>query len=483
MLKDSQGTISSTTETYERMKERWALPTTLMGGEIAMKSAGTTYLPKEPMETDAQYNVRLARTTLENWFEYAVMNHTGRVFNKPIKLSDDTPEIIVNYCNNIDLMGSNINNFYRQVFIDLLVKGISYVYVDYPKTLEEMTLADELDLGLRPYAIHLKAEQIIQARSTNINGRVVLSRLHVLETVEIPDGQWSTKFVEQVRVLYPGYWELYRQSDGNKGWNLVDSGKTSLSYIPLFPIYCQKVGFYEGKSNLQNLANLNRALWQSMSDQMNIVHVTRIPILYATGFNDEEELNVSASTAIFGPPGSDLKYIEHTGSAIGAGRDELTDLRERMTMESLAALSENDYTAKGKALDVSDNNSALQDLALRLQDLINSVNNCLCDWESIEREGTAIVDTDFGLHLRDGSISNILLKMRQNGSLSLEAFQKEMKRYSVLSIDHDIEEDVKKLEEEKEKNLKQTSYLNEKGEQVVGDDEEDDLDTGKPRVE
>lgn len=475
--------VNSTSDAYERMKEGWALPVTLMGGEIAMKNARTTYLPKEPMENDAQYAVRLSRTTLENWFEYAVTNHTGRVFNKPIKLSDDMPDIIVTYNNNLDLMGSTLNNFYRQVFIDMLVKGISYVYVDYPRTVEEMTLADEQSLGFRPYAIHIKAEQLLQARSTNINGRVVLTRAHISETVEVPDGKWSTKFTEQIRVLYPGYWELYRQDTNNKGWDLVDAGKTSLDYIPLFPIYCQKVGFFEGKTNLQNLANLNRACWQSLSDQMNIVHVTRIPILYATGFDSSEELTVGAGSAIYGPPGADLKYVEHSGAAISAGRDEINDLRERMTMETLSAISEQNSTATGKSLDVSDNNSSLQDLALRLQDLINKVNNCMCDWEGIGREGTALVDTDFGLHLRDGSISNILLKMRQNGSLSLEAFQKEMKRYSVLSVDHDIEEDIKRLEKEKEEKLKQTSYINEYGKQVVGDDEEDNLDTGKPRVE
>lgn len=482
MTVNTKGTVHSTTEVYERMAERWELPLTLMGGEKAMKDADRKYLPQEPMESDKAYENRKQRSSLHNYYKWAIENHTGRVFNKPIKLSDDTPEIITDYNKNLDLMGNNINNFYRGVFKDMLIKGISYIYVDYPRTQEDLTLADEMDMGLRPYCIHVKAEQVIQARSASINGRVVLIRAHIREEVEVPDGKWDTKIVEQIRVLYPGAWEVWRPTD-NREWVVVDAGETNLDYIPLFPLYYMKVGFFEGHSGLQTLAELNRAHWQSMSDQMNITHVARVPILFGTGFDNEEDLQIGSNSAILGPLGSELRYVEHSGAATKDGLKELESLETRMLIESLEVVNDNDYTATGKALDFSDNNASLQDLALRLQDVITQVNGVLCDWSNIDREGYALVDTDFGLHLRDGSVSNILLKMRQNGSLSLEAFQKEMKRYSVLSPDHDIEEDIKLLEEEKEKKMDQMNYQNEEGKQVVGDENAEDLDTGKPRVE
>jgi hypothetical protein len=484
MIVNANGTVHSTTDAYERMAERWELPVTLMGGERAMKAADRTYLPQEPMESDAQYENRKARSTLENFYKWAVENHTGRVFNKPIKLTDDTPEEIITFNKNIDLMGSSINEFYRAVFTDMLVKGISYTYVDYPRSPADMSLAEEMGLGLRPYAIHIKAEQLIQAVPRNVNGRIVLVRAHIRESVTEPYGQWGSTVTEQIRVLYPGYWEVWRSTE-KRTWTLYDTGETSLSYIPLFPLYCKKAGFFEGESNLQTLSDLNRALWQSLSDQMNITHVARVPILFGTGFDSEESLVVGTNSAILGPENSTLKYVEHTGSAIKTGRDELNDLRERMMLESLEVINDQNHTAAGKALDVSDSNSSLQDLALRLQDHITSVNNCLCDWSGITREGGAIVDTDFGLHLRDGSTSNILLKMRQNGSLSLQAFQKEMKRYSVLSIDHNIKEDLALLEKEREVKAKAdltNHYTNEDGKQIVGNRMEDNLDTGKPRI-
>lgn len=481
----SKNTVDTTSDIYDLMSEHWELPLTLMGGEKSMKEAGKTYLPKEPMETEAQYINRLARSTLKNYFAWAVENHTGRVFKKPIIFSDDIDETILKYNNNLDLMGNNADTFYKDIFRDMLIKGISFVYVDYPKSVKDMSLADEIEKGYRPYCIHIRGDQVIKAVSGMVNSRKVLIRVHILEKITIPDGKWGSKEINQIRVLYPGYWELYKE-DTSGNWEIVKSEETSLDYIPLIPIYGKKLGFFAGVSPLQNLANLNRAHWQSLSDQMNITHVARVPILFGTGFDDGDTLSIGSKSAVMGPNESELTYVEHTGKAIEAGMTELKDLEERMMLESLELLDQrnSDETATSRALGVSDINCSLQDLAIRLQTMIIRVNNVLCDWEDIDREGTAIVNIDFGLELRDGSESNILLKTRQNKSISLPTFHREMKRRGVLSTDFNSIEDIKLLEQEKKEELARPQpYVDENGKQIVGDKQVGDLDTGKPRIE
>lgn len=477
-----RNTVDTTSDMYDTMSEYWELPLTLMGGEKAMKEAGKTYLPKEPMETDAQYQNRLNRTTLKNYFAWAVENHTGRVFKKPIIFSDDVNKIILQHNDNLDLMGNNADTFYKEVFRDMLQKGISYVYVDYPRSMEDMSLADELEAGLRPYCVHIKAEQVIKAVSGMVNSRRVLLRVHLLETVTIPNGEWDTKSIKQIRILYPGHWELYRIGPSDN-WEIYDEGETTLDYIPLIPIYGKKLGFFAGVSPLQNLANLNRAHWQSLSDQMNITHVARVPILFGTGFDEGDTLTIGAKSAVMGPNESELVYVEHTGKAIEAGMNELKDLEDRMMLESLELLDQknSNETATSRALGVSDINCSLQDLAIRLQIMIIRVNDVLCDWEGIDRTGTAIVNIDFGLQLRDGSEGNILLKMRQNKSISINTFHREMKRRGILSTDFDSTEDIKLLE--KEMLTAPQPYVDENGKQIVGDGQVGDLDTGKPRIE
>ena len=187
-----------------------------------------------------------------------------------------------------------------------------------------------------------------------------------------------------------------------------------------------------------------------------------------------------------GPDGSTLGYVEHTGKAIEAGMAELRDLEDRMMLESLELLNESSAeTATSRSLDISDINCSLQTLATKLQEMIAKVNSIMANWEGIVDNGIVMVATDFGLQLRDGSESNILLKMRQNRSLSLPAFQKEMKRRRILAADFDIEEDIKLLEKEAEKEALAgpKPYVDENGKQVMGDANAEDLDTGNPRIE
>jgi len=491
MLYNNSNSVASTSPVYDVMAENWKLPLTLMGGERAMKEAGQVYLPREPMETEPQYLNRLQRSTLKNYFAWAVENHTGRVFKKPIVFSDDTNETIFKYNDNLDLMSNDADTFYKEVFRDMLIKGISYVYVDYPRSQEDMSLADELEGGYRPYCVHIRGEQIINAVSTMINSRRVLTRAHILETVAVPHGEWGYKNINQIRVLYPGRWELYRLgvSSGSESWQIFDSGETSLDYIPLIPLYGRKFGFFGGISPLQNLANLNRAHWQSLSDQMNITHIARVPILFGTGFDDGDSLTIGSKSAIMGPIESKLEYVEHTGKAIEAGMNELRDLEDRMMLESLELLDQkgsDSGTATSKSLGVSDINCSLQDLAIKLQKMIVRVNDVLCDWEGIEKTGTVVVNVDFGLQLRDGSEGNILLKMRQNKSISINTFHREMKRRGILSPDFNSKEDLKLLEKEAKKEAllpKPQSYIDETGKQIVGTKNEQDIDTGKPRIE
>ena len=94
--------------------------------------------------------------------------------------------------------------------------------------------------------------------------------------------------------------------------------------------------------------------------------------------------------------------------------------------------------------------------------------------------------------------------MRQNQSISINTFHKEMKRRGVLSPDFDSKKDIKLLEKEKAKevllqekltmdskgdtlaNNNNTKvgkpYIDETGKQIVGDKNAPDIDTGKPRI-
>jgi hypothetical protein len=479
--------VNTPSQDYQDMELDWKVTGDLFAGQRQMRNERTVYLPQEPGEIDEAYAIRLERTVLYNLYRKTVKDLTGKMFAKPITL-DSVPKKIESYWENIDLLGNDGDTFFRNILEDGINHGLSYVLADYPTDAAGLNLAQQNSLKVRPYLKHILAEQVIRVVPAYVGGLVLPGRVHISEMIEEEDGDWGTKTIEQIRVLYPGSWEIWRKTENgitnqNSMWEKVDEGTTTLSYIPLYPFYASRTGFHKGTPPLMDLANLNVGHWQSSSDQDNIVHVARVPILFGRNIEEAKEdgvITIGTSEMIHGTDDSDLMYVEHGGKAIDAGRDAIKDLEDRMMVAAMAPMTTDSDTATSDALGVNQSSASAQDMALRLQDTINNALSMLCDWSKTKWGGSATVNRDFGMLWRDGSEIGVLLKSRQNGSISNESYLKELKRRLVLPDYFNVEAELKLLEEESE--LKQ-KFLNEEGKQVVGDRVEDDLDFGKKKIE
>ena len=113
-------------------------------------------------------------------------------------------------------------------------------------------------------------------------------------------------------------------------WEVVEAGTTKLAFIPFVFFYGIRQGIGLGETPLLELAYQNIEHYQSSSDQQTILHVARVPILFAKKFG-ETEITIGAGTAASCDDElSDLKYVEHQGFSISAGRQSILDLEDRM---------------------------------------------------------------------------------------------------------------------------------------------------------
>ncbi|WP_122454739.1 DUF4055 domain-containing protein [Pseudomonas viridiflava] len=102
---------------------------------------------------------------------------------------------------------------------------------------------------------------------------------------------------------------------------------------------------------------MNVQHYQESSDQSNILRIARVPVLFASGVVDDAAIAIGSEYAIKGETGVDLKYVEHSGAAIGDGRDSLKDLEAKMQsygsdlLENSGAVE----TATGRALRAGEN--------------------------------------------------------------------------------------------------------------------------------
>lgn len=100
--------ISTPNLDYNDMLEAWDINDALMGGTLEMRRQGENYLPKWPNEDEDAYKKRLSVATLLPVYEESIKQNIGRIFAEPTVLSEETPEKIREYAENIDMEGSRL---------------------------------------------------------------------------------------------------------------------------------------------------------------------------------------------------------------------------------------------------------------------------------------------------------------------------------------------------------------------------------------
>lgn len=310
--------------------------TALLGGTAAMRAAGKTYLPRWPNEEEGFYQNRLSVATLFPAFSRTVEVLSGKPFSRPVTWNEEAvPARIREMFGDVDLQGTNLHSFLADTFEEAMAYGLCGILVEHPPADKKLSLAEERQRGLRPYFVRVNASSLLDYDSERVNGQETFTLLRFVETISErdPQNEFVVKNIEQVRVLNPGRWRVYREKPdvitGVLSWQLHDEGTTSLKKITFVPVYGDKRGFMNGRPPLAELAWLNVEHWQSRSDQQTILHVARVPVLFGKKLGDGP-ISVGAASAIMSDEDeADLRYVEHSGKAIEAGRTDILDLRKR----------------------------------------------------------------------------------------------------------------------------------------------------------
>ena len=379
------------------MAKPWPMIRALMTGTAAMREGAKTYLPQWPNEADDSYTNRLNTATLYPAFARTVDVMASKPFSRPLAYGEDIPPQILEWCEDIDQQGRNLHAFAADTMRECVAYGLSGVLVDYPQANEIRTKADAQQAGVRPYFARYAPGTILGWKTEKVNGTDRLIQIRLLETVTVDDGEFGTKQVEQVRVLYPGIWQLWRKMEQKDEWFVFDEGNTSLTEIPFVFFYGLRHGFGVGSPPLLELAYQNVEHWQSSSDQQNILHVARVPILCMVGA-DEATLTVGASQAVKLPLGASLTFVEHSGAAIEAGRKSVLDLEERMrqTGAELIVLKPGEVTATQVQSENEANKCTLQRICEIFEDALDQCLQHMADWVGIPEGGHVSLYTDFG---------------------------------------------------------------------------------------
>ncbi|AYM76912.1 DUF4055 domain-containing protein [Janthinobacterium agaricidamnosum] len=437
-----------------KLNEDCALIAALLGGTKTMRAAGKAYLPQWPGEDDETYKLRLAVATLFPAYARTIDVLSAKPFSKPVTLGEDVPDRIKPWLQDVDLSGRDLHSFLSEITQEAMGYGFAGILVDFPKAGNLVTKADEQAAGVRPYFVQVHVQNVLGWLPKNATSLEGLTQLRLLESVSEPNGEFDTKEIEQVRVLGRGTWQTWRQREtaGKKEWVLHEEGTTTLKRIAFVPVYGKRLGYMQATPPLLELAHSNVEHWQSKSDQQNILHVARVPILFAKMLG-EGGITVGAGSAVKSEsPEGDLKFVEHGGKAIEAGRLSILDLEDRMRQAGaeLLVIKPGNVTESQTLADNEQGACALQKIAGNVEDAGDQALQFMAQWVGEAEGGHISIFKDFGAASLAAASAELLFKGASSGLLSAESYFNELKRRGILSPDLDWESERAKIKTPKD---------------------------------
>jgi hypothetical protein len=411
----------------------WILIEDLMQGTYGMRRKHRRYLPQEPRELDESYDNRLARSVVPPYYQRLERLLAGMLTRKPVRLVD-TSDTITEQLFDVDLNGNDLNVWTYET----ARKMVRYGHVG--------TLVDAPQDGGRPYWCTYTPRQILGWRTEAKEGKQELTMLRLQEVASIPDGDYSEKIVEQVRVLMPGEYQIH-QKDDKGDFRIIDEGRTSLSEIPFSIAYANRVGFMESRPPLEDIAELNLKTYQIQSDLDNQLHISAVPMLAFYGFpSSAEEVSAGPGEAIAFPAEGRAEYIEPGGTSFEYQFKRLEQLALQINELGLSAVLGQKLTAEtaeAKRINRSQGDSTMMVIAQNMQDMID---NCLQFHAQYlgqnEAAGSCHVNRDFMGTRLDPQEINSLLQLYTAGTITQETLLQQLSDGEVLGDDFNVEEEL-----------------------------------------
>ena len=462
---DKKAPVAQQSASYAAMAPVWRMLSTVLAGTLAMRAAAEDYLPKHEYESIQSYNDRCKRSVLDNYTLRTLETLVGKAFRDPPQFMDDVPSQISDLFPDMDGRGNPALAVAQKWFRTGVSHAIGYLWVDFTRGQprqdgQPRTLADDLRDGARPYWKLVRPEDVWFQQGYMEGGKYTLTQVRMYEPSMEADGDYGERLVERIRVLRPYAWELWekRQIGTTKRWKWVniDGGDNPLGYVPIVSYYTDEEGLGEGKPPLEDLAHLNVTHFQSGSDQRNILTVARFPMLAVSGANAQVEKG--DKPLVVGPnqwlsvtdPQGKFYYVEHTGKAIEAGRNDLKDLEQRMSSYGAEFMKKqaSRASATGRQLDTAEAVSLLQSWCYGFRDALIRALQITADWLQLASGGNVQFEVEATVDASDQFELATLTAMRARADISREGFANELKRRGILPDEFDPEDDLELLQSE-----------------------------------
>ena len=444
------------------MVKGWEIMKAVTNGTEYLRDNSEAFLPLEPREDYEAYLSRVNRAVFSPYTQRLIRAATGLIMRKPITLIGDSYWTDV-FAKDVDGCGSDLDEYARRILICSLTYGQSHILVDYPAPTGALTLAEERAQNRRPYWIEIDSTNIYGLRLDREVNYGSIIQVRIAEKAVVPSGEFGEQVFDQVRVIEPGKYRVYRKvspkkdlinledssysgnfdgPDNEKDYELIDSGAFSLGEVPLVSVYSGKTDTLASKPPLLDIAYLNLAHFQRQADLIHSLHVASQPMLVLEGWDDQtKDMAISVNYAMATQPGNKVYYVEPASSAFEAQTNEIQELQLQMATLGISTLSQQKFVAESadaRRLDRVDTNSMLSMVSLELEQKLQKVFNLSADYLGIEPPEVKI-SRDFDIERLIGQDITALTSLFDQKVIDREEFRDILVQGEVLPTANETE--------------------------------------------
>ena len=469
---------------YLAMQPGWTRCRDVRAGTDRLRDKKSTYLPRFTAEDPLDWNVRIQNTTVVDFVEQAIGAYTGLALKTDPELGEDVPEELVEDWENLDGEGNHGAVVAASALGAMLCDGHIAFLTEHPPTAAGMTLAQQNALGVRPYVVLIKVDQILSWRTEVIGGHRWLMQLVIQETVERADGAFGTTCVTRYRVYRQRFeltdptpapsgavaapvedltkpfvaWEVWEdvKDAGAESTIIVGSGMLAgPQRIPLRVAYGgTSEAFLTSTPPLEGLALTNIRWAQVASERANTLQKCGFPIPVIVGeltgqtpAKPGADQVISPGKAMQVKAGGDFKIVAAPGDALEQQRLELEDWEKRAGSQSLAMLQRDisPETATASRMKNAKEQSKLMRAIRSLEDALEGVLMDMAAYRGLDPTGVSVtIRRDVG-DVVDAATLQLLSQLEERGQLTQLRLLQELKRAGVMGNDFEPTAEVEAL--------------------------------------
>lgn len=420
------------------------------GGTRALRARAESIIPREPSEDPKSYERRIFHATLPPFLNRLASQAAGIILRKGIQIEGDP--YWDEWIKDVTGDGTTLNEYARRQLVTAILYGHSSSIVDYGANDTPRTLAEERLNARKPYLVPVAPRQILGWRTSNDSSSSDLTQVRIRERVVTSRGLYGEEVVDQIRVMEPGRYELWRAPalltsipSGAQAWELETRGTTSLSRIPLVTVYSNRTGNLLSTPPLEEVAYLCIAYAQRFCDFHHAIHVGANPMLVLRGFDPDSEhpLGISVNTALLLPPDGGAEFVQPTSEAFDSQLKCLKELEDQISRLGINTLSQANLTnaaAESRRIDRIDSDSIMAVISGDLERTIAQIFDIAAEYVGIEPP-TVNIPRDYENRLIDGNQITAYLQLYMQNAISQQTLLRILQDGEVLptTIDLDAE--------------------------------------------